>query len=151
MVSMVLTPNFSMVYMYGMGKCVICRKGIRGGTYCEICGKLVEKGTRRKIKAKVSRKALSDSWKNGAFHCKYTGVVVLTDTRYKNNPRFLTFDHRTPRKGEDIVISAAIINDMKTDTSEKEFQRLVSAVFMYRTKGVVAKGKIFKLKHYKRT
>jgi len=37
-------------------------------------------------------------------------------------------DHRTPRNEEDIVISASLINDMKTYINENTFKEIVIAL-----------------------
>ena len=42
-----------------------------------------------------------------------------------SHPLYLTFDHRTPRAHGDLVVAAAVINDMKTDMSGEEFRRMV--------------------------
>ena len=65
------------------------------------------------------------------------------------DPRYVTFDHRTPRKEGDIVLAAAAINDMKSDMSEREFRSMV-AQLAERFSGGMFEEKAFKLKFWKR-
>lgn len=70
-------------------------------------------------------RALKTAWdpKLKAFRCHYTGVVLEEEDH--KDPLYLTFDHRTPRQEDDIVIAAACINDMKSDLTEDEFKSVV--------------------------
>jgi len=69
--------------------------------------------------------ALTVAWDSQAqaFRCHYSGVKL--DEINHQHPLYLTFDHRTPRQENDIVVAAAWINDMKSDLSEDEFKAVV--------------------------
>ncbi len=61
----------------------------------------------------------------------------------------MSFDHRTPREEDDIVVTAACINDMKTDMSENEFRAVVIALSKVFQGGIIDE-KIFNLTYWKR-
>lgn len=106
--------------------CIVCNTLIHHPQilYCKRCGKIVGRvDTRRKHDRAARIKALRKSWDGEAFRCKYTGIKLVEDNH--KDPRYLTFDHRTPRREDDIVIVAQAINDMKSDMSDKEFRRMV--------------------------
>ncbi len=73
-------------------------------------------GSRPDKEARI--RALKEAWKSPGFSCHYSGVRLMEDNA--RSPRYLTFDHRTPRKENDIVVCAALINDMKSDLDETE-------------------------------
>ncbi len=41
------------------------------------------------------------------------------------SPRYITLDHRTPGREDDIVIAASVINDMKTHMDDEVFRKVV--------------------------
>jgi len=65
------------------------------------------------------------------------------------DPRYLTFDHRTPRQEGDVVVAAAVINDMKSDMTEEEFKRMIILLANHFNGGSFDEG-AFDLKHWKR-
>jgi len=70
--------------------------------------------------------ALQDSWRDGAFHCFYTGVQLIDDRSRWRDHRYDSFEHRTPGDESSVVVISDLINRMKTDLSEPEFKRLVA-------------------------
>jgi hypothetical protein len=74
--------------------------------------------------------------------------VPLVETNPKD-PRYITFDHRTPRQEDDIVVAAACINDMKSDLSEDEFKGIVVQLAR-RFAGESFDESALKLRHWKR-
>lgn len=112
------------------GACEICRETIAAGAKrCARCNKLV-RGRRGKGRNKADKaarvRALQASWREGGFRCHYTGILL--EEKNHRSPRYLSFDHRTPRDESDIVIAAQMINDMKSDLAEDEFRRIVVAL-----------------------
>lgn len=91
--------------------------------------------------------ALKQAWDGQAFRCYYTGSKLVEDN-YKD-PRYLTFDHLTPRHEGRIVVVASVINDMKSDMSDKEFRRMVLQLANY-FKGGKFDSKALCLRHRKR-
>ena len=92
-------------------------------------------------------KALKKAWDGQCFRCHYTGVRLIDDN--PKDPRYLTFDHFTPREESEIVIVAAAINDMKSDMSDREFRHMVIQLAK-RFSGGKFDEKAFELKHWKR-
>ena len=88
------------------------------------CKKIIDRGNnKRKPDKKARLEALKQAWNGEVFHCYYSGIrLVENDSK---DPCYLTFDHRTPRDEKDVVVAAAVINDMKSDLTEKEFKSIV--------------------------
>lgn len=134
-----------------MKKCEICnRKNIDiHHHYCSCCKKLIERAAKKGFSKKVVKKALKDSKRNakGNLLCYYSGIPLLIS---KESPRYITFDHSTPKNKNKIVIAAAIINDMKSDMDEKEFRAMIEGLYKYQKAGKKINKRLFVLKHYKR-
>ncbi len=111
--------------MSGLGSCEICKGPLQHtANLCKRCGKLVRRGNAgNKPDRRARIGALKQAWDGRSFRCHYSGVRLVDN--HPASPRYLTFDHRTPGHEDDIVIAAALINDMKSDTDEDEFKRIV--------------------------
>jgi hypothetical protein len=107
--------------------CSVCEAPRNRYAYlCPRCKKLVDKAHRRySVNRDIASNALKSAWDRNkkVFRCYYTGVTLVENNH--RDPRYFTFDHRTPRDERDIVVASACINDMKSDLSEKEFRRIV--------------------------
>jgi len=108
--------------------CQICGAPIHLlASFCKWCKKVLTGGRRQK-KRKPDRqariRALKAAWDGEGFRCYYTGIRLVEDN--PRDPRYLTYDHRTPRLESDVVLSAALVNDMKSDMSEEEFKTMVT-------------------------
>jgi hypothetical protein len=105
--------------------CIICKVEIHPFAYCcKRCKKLVDRVDMRRKPDKQARiRALQQAWDGNSFRCYFTHITLIEDDR--TDPRYLTFDHRIPRKEDDIVIVSALINDMKSDMTEDEFKNMV--------------------------
>ena len=66
-----------------------------------------------------------------------------------HSPRYLTFDHRTPRQEDDVVVTAACFNDMKSDLTEAEFRTVVLELASAFQGGRFDED-VLELKHWKR-
>jgi len=86
----------------------------------------------KKPNAEARIRALKDSRKQNGFFCHYSGVKLVEDD--PRSSRYLTFDHRTPKREDDIVVCAALINDMKSDMDENEFWNMVAKLLDYHLK-----------------
>ena len=72
----------------------------------ERCKKIVDRVDMRKKPDKAARiAALKRAWDGQAFSCYYSGISL--DEIDCRNPRYLTFDHRIPRKEDDLVVASA--------------------------------------------
>lgn len=101
---------------------------------CPRCKKILDRietrknadGTGRGFDRAARIQAMKEAWWDGAFHCFYTGVKLVTsDWR---DHRYLAFEHRSPGDESSVVVAANLINRMKTDMSETEFRQLVKAL-----------------------
>lgn len=92
-------------------------------------------------------RALQRAWDGESFRCYYTGITLVEDN--PKDPRYLTFDHLTPRNETDIVVAAAVINDMKSDMSDGEFRAMVLELAK-RFRGGKFDERVFNLKYWKR-
>lgn len=131
--------------------CPICASPLHHplATYCRRCRKLISRvDTRGKHDKSARERALRDAWDGQGFRCHYTGIRLAEDN--PNNPRYITFDHRTPRQEDDIVVVAALINDMKSDLSDDEFRTMVKQLADYFSGGKFDES-AFNLKHWKRS
>ena len=129
--------------------CNVCRTSIHPlAKLCQRCGKYANRVDIRNRPNKNARiKALRDAWDGNHFKCYYSGVVL--EEINSKSPLYVSFDHRTPRDEDDIVVAAACINDMKTDMSEIEFRAVVIALSKAFQGGTIDE-KIFNLKYWKR-
>jgi hypothetical protein len=92
-------------------------------------------------------RALKQAWDGQSFRCHYTGVRLVENNH--RDPRYLTFDHRIPRKEAGVVLACACLNDMKSDLDEAEFRRVVIELAK-RFQGGALDEAVLALKHWKR-
>lgn len=116
--------------------------------YCKRCKKLIDRvDVRRKPDKKARVKALKQAWDGECFRCRYSGIRLVEDDC--KNPCYITFDHRVPRQENDIVVTAAVLNDMKSDMDEDEFKAVILQLSRY-FEGNSFDENVFKLKHWRR-
>ena len=136
--------------MRKLAKCVVCRCDLSNpqALYCARCRKIVNRiDTRGKHSRQARIRALRRSWDGKFFRCFYTGVKLVEDNH--KDPRYLTFDHRIPRRENRIVIVASAINDMKSDMSDREFRKMVLQL-ANKLSGGEFDARAFKLRYWKR-
>ena len=136
--------------MSSIRKCIICCDDLSNpqAKYCSRCRKIVHRiDMRRKYNREARIKALQNAWDGKVFRCYYTDIELVEDNH--RDPRYITFDHRTPRREDDIVIVAQAINDMKSDMSDKEFRRMVLQLANHFS-GSEFDEKAFNLKYWRR-
>ena len=115
---------------------------------CPRCRKLVSRVDMRGKPDREARiRALRQAWDGEGFRCYFTGVRVVESGH--GDPRYLTFDHLTPRDEHTVVVAAACINDMKSDLSDGEFRAVVKALAS-RFSGGEFDERVLELTHWKR-
>jgi len=68
--------------------------------------------------------------RENGYVCYYTGVSLdMTDP---HSPWYCVFDHWIPHDSSKIVITSSLLNDMKSDLSEREFWYLIKALADYK-------------------
>ncbi|MCX9025556.1 MAG: hypothetical protein OIN85_05605 [Candidatus Methanoperedens sp.] len=129
--------------------CEVCGCPIHPLAYCcKRCKKLIDRVDMRKKPDKGARiRALKKAWDGQGFLCYYSGIRLIEDN--PKDPRYLTFDHRTPRQENDIVVSAHLLNDMKSDLAEDEFKDMIIQLASHFRAGTFEE-KVFNLKYWKR-
>ena len=130
-------------------ECAICSTPRhRLAELCKRCKWLVDRvDIRGKANKQARRRALADAWDGTSFRCYYSGIALVDDNR--RDPRYLTFDHLTPRVEDRVVACAACINDMKSDLAENEFRAVVIQL-AHRFQGGQFDGRCLNLKFWKR-
>src|ERR1700753_27763 len=77
-------------------RCVVCGAGPhRPADTCVRCKRILDRvetrrdasGGLRRVVAAARLRALAGSWRDGAFHCFYTGVCLIEDHRRWRGPR----------------------------------------------------------------
>ena len=99
---------------------------------CEICGGTPDKASRYCIRCRDHypnvpgrRPAMKASWnkEQDGFLDHYLGVRL--EEKNIRSPYYMVFDHRIPRKYADLVATSMLMNRMKTDLSEAEFNLMM--------------------------
>ena len=119
--------------------CRVCKlQGRPGAELCLRCKKLRDRPDRRKgweVDHEARQKQMRRQWdkKIGAFRCAYTGLPLTTekDAEGRAGPTYATWEHRNPRspkKASEVVLVGWLVNDMKTDLTEREFAKMVKAL-----------------------
>jgi hypothetical protein len=109
--------------------CRVCSRPRHFQSYCcSICKRMLDRIDirRRKPNQAARERALKKAWDGNCFKCYYTGWELSVD-----NPKshlYLTWEHLIPGDENDVVVAAAIINDMKSDFTEDEFRKMVTAL-----------------------
>src|SRR3972149_7162272 len=129
--------------------CEICGNEVHPlAQLCKRCKKLIDRVDMRRRPDKQARiRALKKAWDGIGFRCYFTGTRLVEDN--PRDPRYLTFDHRIPRQEDDVVVAAALVNDMKSDMSADEFKAVVTQLAR-RFSGGEFDEAVFRLTHWKR-
>lgn len=116
-------------------KCVICGDEKHRQAYaCTRCKRILDRletrrdasGAYRRFDREARLRALQDSWRDGAFHCFYTGIALIEAGRRWRDHRYLSFEHQTPGDEASVVVTCALVNRMKTDLTEEQFKAMVT-------------------------
>jgi hypothetical protein len=116
-------------------RCVVCGAGTHGSANaCARCKRILERvetrrdasGGLRRVNAAARLRALAGSWRDGAFHCFYTGVGLIEDHSRWRDHRYLVFEDRIPGDGASVVVTCALVSRMKADLIEDRFKLIVT-------------------------
>ena len=138
--------------MVPVSKCIICDDVLRNSlaTYCRRCGNIMGRvETREKAELAARVTALRKAWdkEDKCFRCYYSGIRLNDDN--VRDPRYITFDLTALRKGAVLVVTAALIDEMKADLTEDEFKTIISQLGQHFTANSPVDETIFQLEHYK--
>jgi hypothetical protein len=116
-------------------RCVVCGAGThRPADACARCKRILGRvetrrdasGGVRRVDAAARLRALAGSWRDGAFHCFYTGVGLTEDHSRWRDHRYLVFEDRIPGDGASVVVTCALVSRMKADLTEDRFKLMVT-------------------------
>jgi hypothetical protein len=118
----------------GNRKCWVCRRPSGLKKYCPICDGLLRrtrKGQRPNMAAR--RDALHEQWNEDlqAFTCKYTSIVLTHDGGARN----AEWEHVIPGVESSVVLVAAVVNRMKGDLTEDQWDAMIGALYALRIQG----------------
>ena len=122
--------------------CAGCGQGpaLKGRKYCARCSRLAY----RMKRARFPREAINGVWdyiRKYGYVCYYTGMTLDLDD--PESAWYLVFDHWMPRDPRKIVITSALVNQMKSDLTEKEFWYFIRQLAnFYREGSPVRKRKL---------
>ena len=131
-----------------MVKCDICiRQALPPHKYCPRCDRLVDRAGRGMAHVLALKRDYDPV--HDVFRCHYTGVVL--DENDTKSPLYLTYDHLIPglKTVDNLVITAAIINEMKTDLTWDEFVAIARQVVVHEDGGKFDKS-VLDVKHWLR-
>jgi hypothetical protein len=115
--------------------CWACGEAVHryNAKYCLRCAKFGERMRTKHFPAKTI-KAIWEYIRRYGYVCYYTGMLL--DMENRKSPWYLVFDHWIPGNPSKVVITSALVNDMKSDLSEGEFKDMVCQLADYFRKGV---------------
>jgi hypothetical protein len=115
--------------------CVVCGAEKHPRAYaCKRCKRILDRletrrdnsGAYRRFDREARLRAMQDSWREDAFHCFYTGIVLVDDGRRWRDHRYLSFEHLTPGNEKSVVVTCTLVNRMKTDLTDTQFRAMVT-------------------------
>lgn len=114
------------------GKCLVCRGSSGAKYYCRRCKALL-RSSKRKGSRKARLRALHDQWSEDrqAFVCKYTSTPLT----HSGGARDAEWEHAIPGDPESVVLVAAVVNRMKADLTEDQWNDMVRALYATRIEG----------------
>ena len=101
--------------------------------YCPRCeGVLGRKRKGQKPDMAARRDALHAQWnkRRKAFICAYTGIALT----HKGGASNAEWEHRIPRDESSVVLVAALVNRMKADLTEDQWDAMIAALYALRIK-----------------
>ncbi len=124
------------------GKCCICGRKVFSdhSIYCRGCYLFSRRMDQRGIHAQAV-KAIWKFVRKYGYVCYYTGMALVMD-----NPKsqwYFSFDHRIPGDNTTVVLTCALVNEMKSDMTDKEFRYYVHQLDRcFRTGAKIRKRKL---------
>jgi hypothetical protein len=97
-------------------------------------------GGLRRAGAAARLRALARSWRDGAFHCFYTGVCLTGDHSRWRDHRYLVFEDTIPGDGASTVVTCALVSRMKADLTEDRFKLIVTELAKVLDGGTLDQG-----------
>jgi len=101
-------------------KCIVCGRALRApkAEYCRYCYCICLRMSYERFSPE-SVKSVWEYIRTYDYVCHYTKIPL--DMEDSKNPRYCVFDHWIPGDPKRIVLTTALVNDMKTEQTEAEF------------------------------
>jgi hypothetical protein len=121
-------------------QCLVCHDFSGPKGYCPRCASLL-RPSQRKGNRQARLEAMHDQLDEDrhAFICKYT-KTALTHT---GGARDAEWEHRTPGDPMSVVLVAALVNRMKADLTEAQWDAMIRALYETRIEGMPFDEKVF--------
>jgi len=100
--------------------------------FCLRCAKFGQR-MRTKHFPPETVKAIWEYIRKYGYVCYYTGMAL--DLENRKSPLYLVFDHWIPGDPSKVVITSALVNEMKSDMSQDEFEDTVCQLADHFKKG----------------
>jgi len=127
--------------------CSVCGKRILHSAnptkYCRICARYIAHMQSLQVPSKTIKEVCAGIHKNG-YRCGYTGVWL--DVNNSRSPWYCVLDHRVPGDSSKLVPTFALLNEMKSDLTEKEFWYYILQFADYKEKNEKVRKK--KITHW---
>jgi hypothetical protein len=120
-----------------MSPCSVCGAEKHPQAYaCTRCKRILDRvetrrdatGIARRVDRATRLSALKKAWRDGGFHCFYTGIALVVDGQRWRDHRYLVFEHQVPGDEASVVVTSALVNRMKTDLTDAQFRTMVRAL-----------------------
>jgi hypothetical protein len=94
--------------------------------YCQRCAALLRPNPRKGSRG-ARLAALHAQWDEGrrVFICKYTGTALT----HSGGARDAEWEHATPGDPESVVLVAALVNRMKADLTEEQWDAMIRSLY----------------------
>ena len=118
----------------GEQNCVVCTDPSGLKDYCNRCRNLLERKRKgQKPDMAARRAAMYEQWRGDlhAFVCKYTGIALT----HSGGARNAEWEHVIPAEESSVVLAAALVNRMKADLSEEQWDDMIRALYALRIEG----------------
>jgi len=121
-------------------KCCRCGKPVYSNhsMYCPICRQFALRMSAKRLPAST----IEDIWnyvRKYGYVCYYTGMKL--DMVNRKSPWYGVLDHWIPQNSKKVVLTSALINEMKSDLTEEEFWYYIKQLNNYRVKHTKVKKK----------
>ena len=114
-------------------KCYICSKPVYSNhsMYCPICRQFAVRMSAKRLPPST----IEDIWnyvRRYGYVCYYTGMSL--DMENRKSPWYGVLDHWIPQNSKKVVLTSSLINEMKSDLTEKEFWYYIKQLYNCRVK-----------------
>lgn len=131
-------------------KCCVCGRPVTiryksYPKYCPGCARIAYRMDREGFTSEATKGIWNNVRKYG-YVCYYTGMRL--DLKNHKSPWYCVFDHWIPHDPRKLVLTCALVNEMKLDLSEMEFWHMINELANFKKRGISVRK--IKLKYWSR-